>query len=134
MKKELEDKLFAKYSKIFGQRKLPMTQTCMCWGIDTGDGWYKIIDLLCELLQWDTDHNNYPQIEATQVKEKFGGLRFYTNGENDHQSGLINYASALSEITCEKCGSMEEVTQTEGWIVTLCLKCMAEYKKDKGIK
>jgi hypothetical protein len=134
MKKKLQDQLFKKYPKIFRQRKLPMSQTCMCWGINTGDGWYKIIDLLCSLLQWDTDENEYPQVEASQVKEKFGGLRFYTNGENDKQHGLIYFAEQLSKITCEVCGSMDNVTQTRGWIVTLCPKCMIKYKKEKGIK
>ena len=134
MKKELEDKLFEKYPKIFVQRKLPMTQTAMCWGIDTGDGWFKIIDLLCKILQWNTDNNEYPQIEATQVKEKYGGLRFYTNGGNEHQSGQISYACHLSKITCEECGSMDNVTQTTGWIVTLCPGCLKKYKKERGLK
>lgn len=129
MKKELQDKLFKKYLKIFVQRKLSMTQTCMCWGIDTGDGWYRIIDLLCELLQWDIDQNNHPQIEAVQVKEKYGGLRFYTNGEDDKQGGLICFAEHLSEITCEDCGSMEDVTQTTGWVATLCKSCMQKRKE-----
>lgn len=133
MKKELQDKLFTKYPKIFAQRKLPMTQTCMCWGIECGDGWYKIIDLLCELLQWDTDKNKHPQIEAVQVKEKHGSIRFYTNGEDDKQHGLICFAERLSEETCEECGSMENVTQTTGWICTLCPICLVKYKKDKGI-
>ena len=134
MKKELQDKLFQKYPKIFRQKNLSMQETCLCWGLECGDGWYKIIDLLCELLQWDIDNNKYPQIEATQVKEKYGGLRFYTNGENEHQSGQISYACNLSEITCEECGSMENVTQTTGWIVTLCSDCLKKYKKERGLK
>jgi hypothetical protein len=133
MRKELQDKLFEKYPKIFRQKNLSIKETAMCWGIDTGDGWYKIIDLLCYCLQWDIDNNKYPQVEATQVKEKFGGLRFYTNSENDHQSGMIRYTEHLSGITCETCGSMEDITQTKGWIVTLCPKCMEKYKREKGL-
>ncbi len=131
---KLQDKLFSRYPKIFVQRKLPMTETCMCWGIDTSNGWYKIIDLLCELLQWDIDHNNHSQIEAVQVKEKFGGLRFYTDTADERQQGMIDFAQHLSEITCEECGSMDNVTQTKGWIVSLCPKCLAEYKKERGVK
>ena len=47
MNQRLQDKLYEKYPKIFGQKDLPMTQTAMCWGIDCGDGWYNIIDTLC---------------------------------------------------------------------------------------
>ena len=132
MKKELEDKLYAKYPKIFVQRKLPMTQTCMCWGIETGDGWYWLIDNLCEVLQWDIDHFKDPQIEATQVKEKFGTLRFYTNGENDEQGGMISLAEFMSGSICENCGSTEDVTQTKGWIVTLCKKCLKKREELKS--
>ncbi len=130
MKKELQDKLFEKYPKIFVQRKLPMTETCMCWGVDCGDGWFWLIDMLCSQLQWDIDKNGHPQIEAVQVKEKFGSLRFYVNGEDDTQHGMIRLAEYMSEYICEKCGATAGVTQTEGWIVTLCPKCMAERKKN----
>lgn len=132
MKKELQDALFKKYPKIFRQKDLPMQETAMCWGIATSDGWYWLIDKLCSHLQWDIDHNKYPQIEATQVKEKFGTLRFYTNGSNDAQEGMISFAEFLSGFICEKCGSTEDVSETRGWIVTLCKKCMKE-RNDKNL-
>ena len=51
MKKELQNKLYEKYPKIFRQKDLDKTQTAMCWGISCDDGWYNIIDTLCESLQ-----------------------------------------------------------------------------------
>lgn len=129
MKQELQEKLFKKFPKIFQDRKKPMTETCMCWGIATGDGWYWLINNLCEMLQWDTDRNRYPQVVAMQVKEKFGTLRFYTNGHDSKQDGMIDVIEFLSGQVCEECGSMDGVTQTKGWVVTLCKKCMKEYKK-----
>ena len=134
MDKKLQDKLYQKYPKIFQDRKKPIRESCMPWGLECGNGWYKILDILCGLLQWDTDKNKYPQVVASQVKEKYGGLRFYTNGENEQQSGMIKFACALSEHTCEECGSMEDVQQTEGWIATKCGQCMKEYKENRGIK
>ena len=145
MDKKLQDKLFKKYPKLFEQRKLPMTQTCMCWGIETnGKGWYKLLETLCASLQWDTDHNDYPQIVFTQVKEKYGGLRaYYTWAESKKeypqekyatQEGMISLAEHLSETICEECGSMADVLQTKGWIVTLCPIHMKAYKKKRGIK
>jgi hypothetical protein len=133
MKKELQDKLFEKYPKIFRQKDLPMKETCMCWGIECGDGWYMLIDKLCSNLQWNIDHNNhsgrYPQIEAVQVKEKFGGLRFYVQGDTDAQTGAIDFAESLSYEICENCGSTDNVSQTKGWITTFCKKCMDENTK-----
>ena len=77
MKEELEKMLFERYPKIFGNKDKPMTETCMCWGIECPDSWFDMLDSLCKALQWDTDKNDYPQIVADQVKEKFGTLRFY---------------------------------------------------------
>jgi len=139
MKSENQEKLFKKYPKIFRQKDLSMNQTCLCWGIECGDGWFKILDILCSQLQWDADRNKYPQVEAVQVKEKFGLLNFYYNSipnEKDKYlerhfgaiDGAVSFAEYLSENTCEHCGSMENVTQTKGWVVTLCEKCMKERK------
>ena len=90
MKKKLKvQSLIKKYPKIFRQSKLPMTQTCMCWGIETDEGWYDLLDSLCSQLQWDIDRNRYPQIEAVQVKEKFGTLRFYTSGKEGEFDRLV---------------------------------------------
>jgi len=40
-----------------------------------------------------------------QIKEKFGGLRFYVSKATERQRGMIQLASALSERTCECCGA-----------------------------
>jgi len=53
MRRELDEALCAKYPLIFKDRNAPMTDTAMCWGICTGDGWYNIIDTLCGLLTSD---------------------------------------------------------------------------------
>jgi len=60
-----------------------------------------------------------PYITASQVKEKFGGLRFYTNGYTDEVSGMIRMAEAMSYRTCEECGSPGR-SNSYGWISTLC--------------
>ena len=131
------EELMAKYPKIFRQKDLPMTQTCMCWGIECGNGWLEILDILCFHLQFNTDRNKYPQVEAEQVKEKFGTLRFYysiipvegikyTERQYGVIDGLIELAESLSAYVCEKCGSNKNVSQTEGWITTLCEDCMKE--------
>ncbi len=126
MKKELQNKLFEKYPKIFAQKDLGPKETLMCFGICCGDGWYWLIDELCSHLQFHIDKNNYSQVEATQVKEKYGGLCFYTQSSDDYLMGYIHFAEYLSLSICESCGTTENVTQTEGWIRTICQKCLAK--------
>ena len=97
MKKELQDKLFEKYPKIFRQKDLSKQETCMCWGFQCGDGWYELIDALCNCIQSRIDYKGGQQIEAVQVKTKFGGLRFYTNCTDDaFILGLIRMAESMS--------------------------------------
>ena len=135
MKEELQEKLFSKYSKIFRQKDLPANETCMCWGICCGDGWYWLIDMLCGCIQDYIDNNKHlkiPQAEAAQVKEKFGGLRFYIDRGDETIRGFIWLAEYISYHICEKCGSTENIQpqKTRGWINTLCDKCAKEkYKK-----
>jgi len=56
---------------------------------------------------------------AVQVKEKFGGLRFYVNGATDKHWSYINFAESMSYRTCEDCGAPGK-TYTDGWHTTLC--------------
>ncbi|MBN8744529.1 MAG: hypothetical protein J0I24_09500 [Thiomonas arsenitoxydans] len=104
MNNELDELLCQSYPLIFAERHLSQMQTCMCWGIACGDGWFDLIDALCERLQFWTDHNNAPQVVARQVKEKFGTLRFYSREANETQRGMIYMAEAMSARICDQCG------------------------------
>ena len=134
MREDLQTQLFEKYPKIFRQKDLPMTQTCMCWGIDTPDSWYDVLDELCNKIQECVEKNNIPQIEATQVKEKFGYLRFYISGVDESQfeyiNNLIGEAEEKTSQVCANCGSREEIkSTTKGWILYLCKDCMLKSKR-----
>ena len=140
MKSELQEKLYSKYPKVFRNRHLSPQETCMCWGIECGDGWFWLIDSMLEYLTYYTEKGY--DIIADQVKEKFGGLRFYYSirisdkcSDNDtikkissdRICEIVDYCLALSLKICEQCGSNENVLQTNSnWIETLCDKCKEE--------
>jgi hypothetical protein len=157
MRKELDEALCARYPLIFRDRNASMTETAMCWGICTGDGWYNIIDVLCGKLCSDyyAAKSRYEFIEgragekmyggsgdiitqgeidlrkakmeeeaakvpvASQVKEKFGGLRFYVNGATEEHWHYISFAESMSYHTCEDCGAPGK-RYTDGWHKVLC--------------
>lgn len=101
-----------------------MRETAMCWGFECGDGWYQILDSLCGQIQSHIDwrnkgENKVAQVVATQVKEKFGGLRFYYNGGDDVIDGMVRMAESWASVTCEECGA-PATTRQGGWIRTLC--------------
>lgn len=125
MKKELQEKLFENYPKIFACRQKETRDNLMYFGIDTGDGWYWIIDHLCKSIQSYVDNNKKPQPVAFQVKEKYGTLRFYLQDDIDEMiSGMIWLAEDLSGVTCEECGSISNVGKTSGWVKTICINCI----------
>jgi hypothetical protein len=131
MKQELDKLLCEKYPKMLINRNKPMTETCMCWGFECGDGWFQILDSLMGNIQHHIDWNNknfekgytqykqVPQVTLDQVKEKFGTLRFYYTGGDDYISGLVAMAESMSAVTCEQCGN-PGTTGGQGWITTLC--------------
>ena len=132
MDQELEAILFKKYPHIFKQKDDGKGVTCLDWGIECGDGWFRLLDELCNSIQQYIDRvRRYEdgkkirpeQVEAIQVKEKFGTLRFYTNGACPEIEGMIFMAECMSAKTCESCGSITRVSQTKGWISTLCEDC-----------
>ena len=65
-----------------------------------------------------------------QIKEKFGGLRLYSYG---NQIELFQSLESLSYCTCETCGTTHNVGTTKGgWIFTTCEPCfdkMNEHRK-----
>lgn len=83
---------------------------------------------------YSTRYEEYkiPQVIASQVKEKFGGLRFYYTGGDNEIRGMVYLAEAMSYRICENCGTMNElVTQnSRGWIRTLCPCCVPKQLKD----
>ena len=68
------------------------------------------------------------QVVAVQVKEKFGGLRFYVNGGDDTTDGILRMAEAMSECSCEDCGTPAKKGGS-GWITTLCKPCRTKQEK-----
>ena len=102
-------------------------------GFAVSRGWYPILEQLCANIQHHLDWkekrgNAVPQVTVAQIKEKFGGLRFYYDGGDDEISGMVRMAEAWADIACEECGAIGE-RRSGGWIRTLCDAHEAERKE-----
>lgn len=127
MTKEKQETLYVKYPKIFRQKDLSPMQSPMAEGITCSDGWFELLDLLCLDVQDHVDQSGCEQFEAAQVKEKFGELRFCSDGGDSVTDALVSKAERDSCTICERCGSKEHVTtKGPGWIVSWCDKCRKE--------
>jgi len=108
-------------------------------GFCVGAGWWQIIKSLCMRIQYYTDWKNsqfethgrgspVKQVTVLQIKEKFGGLRFYYSGGDDVVDGMIRMAESWAANTCEECGKPGE-SRSGGWIRTLCDEHEVERQK-----
>ena len=72
-----------------------------------------------------TESDKTTQVVACQVKEKFGGLRFYYDGGDEVTSAMIQFAESLSNRICEVCGKFNHIVgkNQRGWIRTTCPGC-----------
>ena len=99
-------------------------KNCGFFGVDVG--WYPLIkNLITDLIElgWDK--------QTCQVKEKFGGLRFYINAGSDKIYERITLAESQSYEICEVCGEKGELRKNIGWYTTLCNEHYNEkYKTD----
>jgi len=106
---------------------------------DYGDGWIphvnKITDTLVHRVnQYNTDNGTELKFHINQIKQKFGGLRYYisfydTDGvDNDFITNSHKYVWDMEFVAgfiCEQCGMYAE-KRGGGWITTLCDGCYNE--------
>jgi hypothetical protein len=93
-------------------------------GFAVSAGWWPIIESLCANIQSHIDWRvkqgqDIAQVEVNQIKEKFGGLRFYYSGGDDEISGMVRMAEAWADVACEECGAAGK-QRSGSWIRTLC--------------
>ena len=93
-------------------------------GFACGEGWWPILEALCGQIQHHVDWKNkqsevVAQVTVNQIKEKFGGLRFYYSGGDDAIDGMVRMAESWAAHSCETCWSPGK-SRSGGWIKTLC--------------
>ncbi len=98
-----EKYIINKYPALFGRYYLPMSQTCMCWGLQIGKGWLPIIDNLCAKIQQLIDDKHIENFEFECIKEKYGSLRIQSHKYDDLTQKLIRQAINSASDTCENC-------------------------------
>jgi hypothetical protein len=108
MRRELEQKLVERWPSWFNVNGDPL-ETRMADGFAHGDGWLEIVWRLCEDLEplvAEAEKATVRPFEVHQVKEKFGGLRFYVSVSHRTDAILqrIEIAESESLRTCEVCG------------------------------
>lgn len=113
------------------ERDFPEMFSNVYCGNSMPTGWGDLVYKLCEDISMKSDH-----IKVAQVKEKFGGLRFYIDVAGDEDVvpyetvkeiySLISKAESESFKICEVCGEPGSTEGATSWITTKCSKHRAE--------
>jgi len=128
IKSEIDHEIFLRENRCFRRIFVGLRHSWNTWN------WYKYvwrnikeyIRLRCPL---DIDSM---QVHAVQVKEKFGGLRFYVSGGDNEVYGMITMAEAMSYVICEDCGKPGALHHRGGWLKTVCTECALKLEYIKG--
>jgi len=141
MREYLEKRLFGIEPRFFTGIDDPKS-SLMMFGFECGDGWFPLIEELLLAAKQRVEAGEWKSFRVVQVKEKFGGLRFYYEGGDERFAGMVEMAERLSFRICEACGAWAtetritrdpETGEPRGyWVATLC----AEHHRmrDSGLK
>lgn len=113
MKQDLFDSLKSNFPQLYSQLH----------SIDCDDGWYSLIYGLSNTIEFHLEYlppDLKGKIFAVQVKEKFGGLRFYLNHGTPYIDGAVQMAEAMSYCTCETCGNKGSQRNVKGYVFVAC--------------
>lgn len=127
------DQLVAAYPRLFHDRHPRIAS-------DLPHGWFDIVDQLCRSISATLDSASAEDFQIAQIKEKFGGLRFYFEftsaegppvGSGNAQvvgraplfepiRALVLEAEDRAGLTCQVCGNPGSRHVIDGWISTRC--------------
>ena len=91
--KMTHDELITKWKPLFTDENGNSTLTYL----EVPETWYPLIDTLCgQIHNHLSKSESYELFYAVQIKEKFGGLRFYINCYDAVVEGMVKMAEAYS--------------------------------------
>jgi len=125
-----------KLAQLLEEQKALGSYHAIAFGFECDDGWYDLLDKLMENIE-RVDINK--QVKIHQIKEKLGGLRFYTSGtpiiidvlnqgsiemgkstDGEKIDEYIHEAENKSYKICEVCGKPGRLCTTGNWLKTVC--------------
>lgn len=89
-------------------------------------GWRKSFGIqFMEDLRDDLLRTGYlDEFRITQIKEKYGELRFYVSSAHRSTHDIIDRYESLSRRVCMLCGNPAELKWVNGWADTICDECL----------
>ena len=131
-------KLYEAFPSLYRGRDKSPQESSMYWGFQCEDSWFDLIWNISQAIEDEArDRGLKPQSkkwpEATQVKQKFGTLRFGLVNYSDTTDVLTHKTRLASENICDVCGALaSSVDNARRWCQTLCGKHAEEFLRNSS--
>lgn len=137
MREDLERQLVQDFPRTFFREQPRSMEPFAMFGIECGDGWYtllregaeKLEPIFVDLIAKDPEGFKYGYYRTSQIKEKYGTLRWYLAGSSEEMDKIIDEAEEKSAVTCEQCGKAGKL-RGYGWYYTACVEHAEEQDRD----
>ncbi len=100
-------------------------------------GWRKVFGIqMCKEIKralLEDGRKKLYKYRIQQIKEKFGGLRWYDSCGNEETDNIIHKYENISCFTCIECGRTAKY-RTNGWIENYCERCIPDKFKETASK
>jgi hypothetical protein len=111
-----QNDLMRRYPHLFGGSGYPTVD----------DGWRGIVETASARIAAAVDGYPAGSLTITQIKQKYGGLRIYTDSHGmpddvlEKVEDVIDLAEARAECTCDQCGDEGNLHDDAGCLMTRC--------------
>lgn len=105
------DRIVEKNTRCFAK---PFCKWAAC-----GPGWQLLLYRAFESIEAHLAANPEVLFMLTDIKEKYGTLRFYYHGGDDKIEAIVEEAEFWSARTCDMCGN-PGILSGRGWLQTRC--------------
>lgn len=96
-------------------------------------GWRKTLGIpLCEELREEIlriDPSLLNKYSVSQVKEKYGTLRWYAASYSEQMEDILTKYEDISQYTCVVCGKINVPIFDDGWISPFCRECYKSHRE-----
>lgn len=134
MHQELTERVFQRCPIIYRGAGAKPSKNLMCFGFECRSGWSEMILMLSESVEKLAREKQQQGVAdedlpiVVQVKEKFGGLRFYVQNACEEIYALISQAEKCSYGICEICGAAGRLMKTGPVVMTRCHKHIRSFQ------
>ncbi len=112
------------HPELFGTPPFDPMETLIGFGFESSKYWLPVLKKGFDDISEIVREQDLTDFRIVQVKEKFGGLRVYTNMQIPEISKIIERMESEVSTICDRCGSTEGTKlRTGGWWQVLCDEC-----------